>query len=122
MKGVQELAQEGAIQLFREVGMGMESVIVGVVGVLQLDVLERRLQSEYTVEVRRQGMPFTQIRWILNDKDSYDISKLKVPSSACRVEDMRGRRLVLFNSAWDVKYAEEHNPDIEFSEFGNVQF
>ena len=45
VKGVEELAQEGAIQVFQEAGTGMESVIVGVVGVLQLDVLERRLQG-----------------------------------------------------------------------------
>ncbi len=55
VKGMEELAQEGAIQIFREPGFGMESVIVGVVGVLQLEVLEQRLKSEYGVEVRRAG-------------------------------------------------------------------
>ena len=46
---MEELAQEGAIQIFRELGAGMESVIVGVVGVLQFEVLERRLKAENTV-------------------------------------------------------------------------
>ena len=40
VKGMEELAQEGAIQIFRELGAGMESVIVGAVGVLQFEVLE----------------------------------------------------------------------------------
>ena len=53
---MEELAQEGAIQIFRELGAGMESVIVGVVGVLQFEVLERRLKAEYRVEVRRQPL------------------------------------------------------------------
>ncbi len=64
VKGMEELAQEGAIQIFRELGAGMESVIVGVVGVLQFEVLEHRLKSEYHVEVRRRPLPYTDIRWI----------------------------------------------------------
>ena len=44
VKGVEQIAQEGAIQIFREPGAGMESVIVGVVGVLQFEVLEYRLK------------------------------------------------------------------------------
>ena len=64
---MEELAQEGAIQIFREPGFGMESVIVGVVGVLQLEVLEQRLKSEYGVEVRRTGLPYTDVRWIKTD-------------------------------------------------------
>ena len=122
MKGCEELSQEGAIQLFREVGTSTESMIVGVVGVLQLDVLERRLQAEYGVEVRRQGLGYTQIRWILNDRSTYRLGDLKLTSSTCRVEDMRGNRLLLFNSPWDVNFAVEHNPAIEFSEFGNISF
>ena len=73
VKGMEELAQEGAIQIFRELGAGMESVIVGVVGVLQFEVLERRLKAEYRVEVRRQPLPYTDIRWIQNDPDTIDI-------------------------------------------------
>ncbi len=122
MKGCEELSQEGAIQLFRQVGTSTESMIVGVVGVLQLDVLERRLQTEYGVDVRRQGLGYTQIRWILNDRSTYRLSDLKLTSSTCQVEDMRGNRLLLFNSPWDVNFAVEHNPDIEFSEFGNISF
>lgn len=57
VKGMEQLAQEGAIQIFRELGAGMESVIVGAVGVLQFEVLEQRLKNEYNVEVRRQGLP-----------------------------------------------------------------
>ena len=114
VKGMEELAQEGAIQIFREPGFGMESVIVGVVGVLQLDVLEQRLKSEYGVEVCRQALPYSEIRWIMNDPSTYDIAKLNLTSDTLRVEDMRGRKLLLFTSAWNVNWASERNADLSF--------
>lgn len=122
VKGMEELAQEGAIQIFRELGAGMESVIVGVVGVLQFEVLERRLKAEYRVEVRRQPLPYTDIRWIQNDPDTIDIPGLSLTRDTLRVEDMRGGKLLLFTSPWNVDWATDHNPDLILSEFGNVAF
>ena len=122
VKGMEQLAQEGAIQIFRELGMGMESVIVGVVGVLQFDVLERRLKSEYGVEVRRQPLAYSEIRWVLNSPDELDIAKMRFSSDTLRVENMRGQRLLLFTSDYSVNWAQERNPDLKLSEFGNVSF
>ena len=122
VKGMEELAQEGAIQIFRELGAGMESVIVGVVGELQFDVLEQRLKSEYRVEVRRQPLGYTDIRWIANEPGTVDVAKLDLTRDTLRVEDMRGGKLLLFTSPWNVDWAREHNPELELSEFGNVTF
>ena len=122
VKGMEELAQEGAIQIFREPGFGMESVIVGVVGVLQLEVLEQRLKSEYGVEVRRQPLPYSDIRWIMNDPDTINIPALNVTRDTLRVEDMRGKNLLLFTSPWNVNWAVERNPDLVLSEVGNLTF
>ena len=122
VKGMEQLAQEGAIQIFRELGMGMESVIVGVVGVLQFDVLERRLASEYGVEVRRQPLKFTEIRWVMNDPAEFDIAKLRFSSDTLRIENMRGQRLMLFSSEYNVRFAQDRNPELELSEFGNFAF
>ena len=122
VKGMEELAQEGAIQIFREPGFGMESVIVGVVGVLQLEVLEQRLKSEYGVEVRRQPLPYSDIRWIMNDPDTINIPALNVTRDTLRVEDMRGKNLLLFTSPWNVNWAVERNPDLILSEVGNLTF
>ncbi|MEG2022259.1 MAG: peptide chain release factor 3, partial [Oscillospiraceae bacterium] len=58
VKGMEQIAQEGAIQIFRELDGGMEEVIVGVVGVLQFEVLEYRLRNEYNVEIRMQTLPY----------------------------------------------------------------
>lgn len=122
VKGMEELAQEGAIQIFREPGFGMESVIVGVVGVLQLEVLEQRLKLEYGVEVRRQPLPYSDIRWIMNDPDTINIPALNVTRDTLRVEDMRGKNLLLFTSPWNVNWAVERNPDLVLSEVGNLAF
>ena len=122
VKGMEELAQEGAIQIFREPGFGMESVIVGVVGVLQREVLEQRLKSEYGVEVRRQPLPYSDIRWIMNDPDTINIPALNLTRDTLRVEDMRGKNLLLFTSPWNVNWAVERNPDLVLSEVGNLAF
>ena len=63
VKGMEQIAQEGAIQIFRDLGSGMEEVIVGVVGVLQLEVLEYRLKNEYNVDIRMQQLPYEHLRW-----------------------------------------------------------
>ena len=61
MKGVTQLSQEGAIQTFKRPGIGREEIIAGVVGVLQMDVLEYRLKSEYGVELTREPLSLSLI-------------------------------------------------------------
>ena len=117
---MEQIAQEGAIQIFREVGGGMEEVVVGVVGVLQLEVLEYRLNTEYNVEIRMQQLPFEQLRWVQNDPDTYNLRDLDLTSDTKAVEDMKGNRLLLFTSDWAVRWAETHNESLQLSEFGNI--
>ena len=120
VKGMEQIAQEGAIQIFREVGGGMEEVVVGVVGVLQLEVLEYRLNTEYNVEIRMQQLPLEQLRWVKNDPDTYNLRDLDMTSDTKAVEDMKGNRLLLFTSDWAIRWAETHNETLELSEFGNI--
>ena len=122
VKGMEELAQEGAIQIFREYGAGMERVIVGVVGTLQFEVLEQRLKSEYHVEVYRSPLPYNLIRWIDEKDGEVDMRSLNLTRETLRVEDMRGGKLLLFTSPWNLNWAEEHNEGLHLSEFGNVTF
>ena len=61
VKGITQIAQEGAIQIFQEFNTGMEEIIVGVVGVLQFDVLKFRLESEYNVEIRLEPVSYTHL-------------------------------------------------------------
>ncbi len=65
----EQIAQEGAIQIFKTPYSGMEEVIVGVVGTLQFDVLEYRLRSEYNVELYKEGLPYEYLRWIVKEDE-----------------------------------------------------
>ncbi|MEG2834304.1 MAG: EF-Tu/IF-2/RF-3 family GTPase, partial [Ruthenibacterium sp.] len=116
VKGMEQIAQEGAIQIFKELGGGMEEVIVGVVGVLQFEVLEYRLNNEYNVEIRMQKLPYNYIRWIENT--DIDVKALSLTSDTKRVEDFKNRKLLLFTSSWNITWAEEHNKGLSLSEVG----
>ncbi|MBC8584734.1 peptide chain release factor 3 [Youxingia wuxianensis] len=116
VKGTTQIAQEGAIQMFQEPNKGMEEVIVGVVGALQFDVLEYRLNNEYNVEIRMESLPFQYIRWIENKE--IDLKSLNLSSDTKIVQDFKGNYLLLFTDIWNIKWAVERNPDLVLSEFG----
>lgn len=115
VKGMNQIAQEGAIQIFFEPGGGMERVIVGVVGVLQFEVLEYRLKSEYGVDVRRSNLSYQYIRWIENEE--IRPSLLNLTSDTKWVQDFRGKNLLIFTSEWNIRWALEKNPGLILSEF-----
>ena len=117
VKGVEQIAQEGAIQIFREPNAGMESVIVGVVGVLQFEVLEYRLKNEYNVEIIRENLPYEHVRWVENDEEDFDIKKLQLTSDTKIVEDLKGNSLLLFTSPWNITYATDHNENLRLADF-----
>lgn len=116
VKGMNQIAQEGAIQIFQELDAGMEEVIVGVVGVLQFDVLKYRLENEYNVDIIMNDLPYQFIRWIKN-KD-IDPKTLDLASDTKRIQDLKGNHLLLFTSFWSINWALEHNKGLELEEFG----
>jgi peptide chain release factor 3 len=115
VKGTTQIAQEGAIQIFQEPGGGMEEVIVGVVGTLQFEVLEYRLKNEYSVDIRMDMLPYQYIRWVENE--DIDPKTLNLTSDTKKVQDIRGRYLLLFSNEWSIRWALEHNEGLELSEF-----
>ena len=119
VKGISQIAQEGAIQIFQEMSSGMEEIIVGVVGVLQFEVLKYRLENEYNVEIRMEPLPYEHIRWIVNH-EGLDIARLSGTSDMKKIQDLKGNPLLLFVNAWSVGMTLERNPGLELSEFGNV--
>ena len=95
VKGINQIAQEGAIQIFQEFNTGMEEIIVGVVGVLQFDVLKYRLENEYNVEIRLENLPYEHIRWIAN-KEEIQVDKIVGTSDMKKVTDLKGNPLLLW--------------------------
>ena len=116
VKGINQIAQEGAIQIFQEYNTGMEEIIVGVVGVLQFDVLKYRLQSEYNVEIILETLPYEYIRWIEN-KD-IDLDRLSGTSDMKKIKDLKDRPLLLFVNSWSIRMTQERNEGLILSEFG----
>lgn len=116
VKGVEQIAKEGAIQIFQSPLSGMEEIIVGVVGVLQFEVLEHRLKSEYNVDIERTNLPYRFIRWIGN-KD-VELNKLNLSSDTKKIQDLKGNFLLLFTNEWGIRWAEKNNPDLILEEFG----
>ncbi len=116
IKGINQIAQEGAIQIFQEFNTGMEEIIVGVVGVLQFDVLKYRLENEYNVEIRLDNLPYEYIRWIENT--DVDLDRLTGTSDMKKVKDLKGRPLLLFVNDWSIRMTVERNEGLILSEFG----
>lgn len=116
VKGIEQIAQEGAIQIFQELNAGMEEIIVGVVGVLQFDVLKYRLENEYNVEIRLENLPYEHIRWIEN-KDEVDVAGLTGTSDMKKVKDMRGNPLLLFVNPWSIGMTLDRNKGLVLAEF-----
>lgn len=95
----------------------MEEIIVGVVGVLQFDVLQFRLRSEYNVEIRLDQLPYEHIRWIENAEE-VDVNTISGTSDMKKIKDLKGNPLLLFVNSWSVGMVQERNPKLKLSEFG----
>ena len=117
IKGINQIAQEGAIQIFQEFNTGMEEIIVGVVGVLQFEVLEYRLKNEYGVDIRLEPLPYEHIRWIENPEE-IDVNRIVGTSDMKKIKDLKGNPLLVFANSWSVNMVLERNEGLKLSEFG----
>jgi peptide chain release factor 3 len=117
IKGISQIAQEGAIQIFQEFNTGMEEIIVGVVGVLQFEVLEYRLKNEYNVDIKLETLPYEHIRWIENPQE-IDVSRIVGTSDMKKIKDLKDNPLLLFVNSWSVGMVLERNENLKLSEFG----
>lgn len=115
MKGVTQIAQEGAIQLFQDYQLGMSEIIAGVVGTLQFDVLKYRLENEYGCEVRLEPLSYGFIRWVKDP--TTDLNSLKRLNDVKKVKDMKGNPLLLFNNEWIINMVLENNEGLELVDF-----
>ena len=122
LKGMEQIAQEGAIQIFKTPYTGMEEVIVGVVGTLQFDVLEYRLKNEYGVDLYMEGLPYEYLRWIGHDGDEpLKEEDLILGTDVKLVEDYKGRQLLLFASQWSINWVADKNKALTLTEFGGTR-
>jgi peptide chain release factor 3 len=113
-KGITQLAEEGVVQLFHEINAGRTEPILGVVGRLQFDVIQFRLQSEYGVETTLNQTPYSLVRWVRATPEA--LKDVYWSPGTRRVEDDEGNLAVLFESEWGLNYLAEKHEAIEFLE------
>jgi peptide chain release factor 3 len=107
-KGLDQLAQEGAVQLFTEPGAGTAVPILGAVGPMQFDVLKPRMATEYRVALKLTPLPYQIARWLGPDTDMglFRFSETRL------LEDRDGHAVVLAKSSWYLERLQEKHPDL----------
>ncbi len=110
-RALAQLADEGVVQLFRP--LDGSPPVIGVVGLLQLDVLASRLQAEYGVPVSFETAPWDQLRWLAtNDREA--MARFSRKHAGDVAEDHDGALVALFASDWRRRRTEEEWPMIRF--------
>jgi peptide chain release factor 3 len=112
-KGLDQLSEEGVVQVYQQRGLGDKDPILGAVGALQFEVLQHRLKMEYNVDVRIERLGYQHARWVKNatstDLDTFD----RRQDSKC-VLDRDLLPVLLFTSNWALKWSEENYKQIQF--------
>ncbi len=112
-KGIEQLVQEGVVQLFRDPEGGSASWILGAMGPLQFDVMVHRLKSEYGVELTLSKLPYTLARW---PQAGFDPADFKYSERIRVVRDRDDNWALLAQSAWDIDRLLERNESLVLAE------
>jgi peptide chain release factor 3 len=110
-QALSELAEEGVVQLFRP--QDGSTAIVGVVGTLQLDVLQARLRAEYSVSIGFEPTPYAVARWI-SAADRTVLDRFIAANRSAIADDVDGDPVFLATSAFMLRRTTELNPAIIF--------
>jgi peptide chain release factor 3 len=110
-KGIDQLSEEGTIQLFLEPGREKDPIL-GVVGELQFDVLKYRLEHEYGARVELERLSYTYARWVDGPATPQEIYKARI---AMGVADVDGRPVALMRDDWELRRAQQDNPSWKFN-------
>lgn len=110
-KGLEQLSEEGVVQIYRQRDMGDKDPVLGAVGALQFEVLQHRLKAEYSVDVRIEKLGFAHARWVTGD--GFNPSTFEREDSRCLV-DRDNLPVILFRSDWALRYATENHKNLQF--------
>ena len=116
-QALQELAEEGVVQLFRP--QDGSPPIVGVVGTLQLDVLQARLMGEYGVAIGFEGVPYALARWVTGDKVA--LGHFVAENRTALADDVDGDPVYLASSAFMMRRTAEMHGALTFRDIKDVR-
>ena len=111
-KGLDQLAEEGTIQVFHQRHMGSKGAVVGAVGILQFEVLKHRLKHEYGVEINLRNLDFSYARWV--DGEGFDPEEFERQNYTKVLLDKDDLPIVLFRNDWALNHVKEQHPDLKF--------
>jgi peptide chain release factor 3 len=111
MKGIEQLSEEGAIQIFHQLDAIAQEFIIGVVGVLQLEVLEYRLKNEYGVDISIEHLPYKYIRWVKNE--GFNPKTFRLTTDTMIAKDQEENPVLLFQNEWSIRTVLERNEGAE---------
>ena len=111
-KALDDLAEEGVSQVFKPVDGS--SWVVGVVGQLQFEVLETRIESEYNIKAGFEDCPFITARWVDAD-DKADLDRFIEANKSGMAEDRDGRPVFMARNTWALNRAQEDAPKLRFT-------
>ena len=110
-KGIQQLTDEGTVQVFRTLN-GFDETILGVVGQLQFEVFEYRMKHEYGADIELTRMNFHHARWVAGE--GIDPGKFRINSLL--VKDKNDNFVALFENEYAMRTAMEKYPEFTFLE------
>ncbi|TXD42785.1 peptide chain release factor 3 [Lujinxingia vulgaris] len=111
-KGLDQLSEEGTIQVFRQPHLGDLDAVVGAVGILQFEVLQHRLENEYKVKVNLRQLNFKHARWV--DGEPFDEDAFNRQDYTKVLRDRDDLPIVLFRNDWALNYCSQQNPKLRF--------
>ena len=112
-KGLEQLVEEGAIQILSDPNAMRREPILAAVGQLQFDVVQYRLEAEYGAKTAVQKLPYGLARWVEGEKA--DLETLQLPTSAMKTFDQHENIVALFGGQWELDYCIRQNPKLKFN-------
>jgi peptide chain release factor 3 len=113
-----QMAEEGVVQLF--LPYDGSAAIVGVVGALQLDVLQERLKAEYGLPIGYETSRFSVARWVAAD-DRTELEKFVNAHNEAMSADLDGAPVFMATSAFQMQYQADRWPQVRFSDVKDYQ-
>ena len=117
-KGVNELREEGAVQILYDIDESKRDPILAAVGQLQLEVVKHRLKNEYGVDSILESMPYQIARWVSEGWPSVD--KLGRVFNCKIVKDCWNRPVILFKNEWNLNQFLEDQPKLNLNKVAPV--
>jgi len=110
-QGLDQLLQEGVVQVLHLRNATTKIPLLAAVGPLQFEVVQFRLESEYGAASRLESAPWTVVRWLPEDWKDAELDALSLPTGSNLAYDMAQNPVILFATDWSANYFREINPN-----------